>query len=291
MLYINYKTFNIKNMLQNSFIQLPGVGIKKEISIWKNGVLNWLDFINLKENDCNVNNMRKYTPNIETCLDKLDNKDIIYFYNILPSSESWRLFGEFQNHCLYLDIETNGGDSYSGYITTIATYDGKKIKYYVNGENLDDFKRDIYDHKILITYNGKSFDIPFIENYFNIELNHAQIDLRYVLKSLGYKGGLKSCEKQMGINREGLEGVDGYFAIHLWNDYYYNANQNALETLLAYNIEDSINLEQLMQISFNMKVDNLGFNSFEKIPECITPQNLFQPHLDTILNIKSKLIF
>lgn len=278
-------------MLQNSFIQLPGVGIKKEKSIWKNGVLNWLDFINLNENDCNENNMSKYIPNIKTYLNKLDNRDIIYFYNILPSSESWRLFGEFQNDCLFLDIETNGGDSFSGYITTIATHDGKKIKYYVNGKNLDDFKRDIYDYKILITYNGKSFDIPFIENYFNVELNHAQIDLRYVLKSLGYKGGLKSCEKQIGINRKGLEGVDGYFAIHLWHDYYYNANQNALETLLAYNIEDSINLKQLMQFSFNMKIDNLGFNSFEKIPECIAPQNLFQPSLDTILDIKSKLVF
>jgi hypothetical protein len=28
--------------------------------------------------------------------------------------------------------------------------------------------------------NGKSFDIPFIESFFNIRLNHAQIDLRYV---------------------------------------------------------------------------------------------------------------
>ena len=109
-------------MLQNSFIQLPGVGIKKEKSMWKNGVLNWLDFINLNENDCNENNMSKYIPNIKTYLNKLDNRDIIYFYNILPSSESWRLFGEFQNDCLFLDIETNGGDSFSGYITTIDTF-------------------------------------------------------------------------------------------------------------------------------------------------------------------------
>ena len=123
----------------------------------------------------------------------------------------------------------------------------------VNGENLDDFIKDVFNSKILVTYNGKSFDIPFIEKYFNIKLNHAQIDLRYTLKSLGYGGGLKSCEKQLGLNRDGLEGVDGYFAIHLWNEYYYNANQDALKTLLAYNIEDSINLERLMQISYNMK--------------------------------------
>lgn len=275
-------------MLQNSFIQLPGVGIKKEISIWKSGVLNWPDL--MKRKDLH-NKFGKYIPNMRTCLEKVKNKDITYFYNILPSSECWRLYKEFQQHCLYLDIETNGGDFYSGTITTIATYDGKKIKCYVNGKNLDDFKNDIYDHKILVTYNGKSFDIPFIENYFNIELNHAQIDLRYVLKSLGYKGGLKNCEKQMGIEREGLDGIDGYFAIHLWNDYYYNSNQNALESLLAYNIEDSINLEQLMQTAFNMKINNLGFDSFKKIAKCLPPQNLFQPHLATILDIKSKLVF
>ena len=32
-------------MLQNSFIQLPGVGVKKEELLWKKGVLNWDDFI------------------------------------------------------------------------------------------------------------------------------------------------------------------------------------------------------------------------------------------------------
>ena len=104
-------------------------------------------------------------------------------------------------------------------------------------------------------------------NYFNIQLNHAQIDLRYTLASLGFRGGLKSCEQQLGLKRYGLDGIDGYFAIHLWNDYYYNANQKALETLLAYNIEDCINLEKLMQISYNRKIDSLGFENFEKISD------------------------
>ena len=107
--------------------------------------------------------------------------------------------------------------------------------------------------------------MPYIENYFNIKLNHCQIDLRYTLSSLGYKGGLKICEKQLGLNRNGLDHVDGFFAIHLWNDFYYNANQKALETLLAYNIEDCIKLEKLMIIAFNMKIDELGFKNFKKV--------------------------
>ncbi len=276
-------------MLQNSFIQLPGVGVKKEELLWKKGVLNWDDFILQSAYSKYQAKKNKLLLNIEACINKLSKKDATYFYNILPFSESWRLYKEFRNHCLYLDIETNGGDLYSGFITTIATYDGNNIKYYVNGENLDDFIKDVFNSKILVTYNGKSFDIPFIENYFNIKLNHAQIDLRYTLKSLGYGGGLKSCEKQLGLNRDGLEGVDGYFAIHLWNEYYYNANQDALKTLLAYNIEDSINLERLMQISYNMKVVNLGFKNFEEISFSATPNNLFKPHFETILMIRSKL--
>ena len=64
--------------------------------------------------------------------------------------------------------------------------------------------RTFFIIKFLITYNGKLFDIPFIENFFNVELNHAQIDLRYILKSLGYVGGLKSCEKQLGLKDTAL---------------------------------------------------------------------------------------
>jgi len=278
-------------MLQNSFILLPGIGVKKEKSLWNDGVFSWDDFIYMiKESHLKLY-QNKSTLHIETCFNKLTENDINYFYNTLPSADEWRLFKEFQNQCLFLDIETNGGDAISGFITTIASYDGKEIRYYVNGINLDDFINDVFDYKILITYNGKSFDIPFIENYFNIELNHAQIDLRYTLASLGYIGGLKSCEHKLGLSRNVLDGVDGYFAIHLWNDYYYNANEQALETLLAYNIEDSVNLAKLMEISFNMKIDNLGFKIFEKVPNSQTPDNFFHPHFETISKIKSKIYY
>jgi uncharacterized protein len=51
----------------------------------------------------------------------------------------------------------------------------------------------------------------FIENYFGIQLNHALIDLRYALGSLGYKGGLKGCERQLGMDKGDLRDVDGFF--------------------------------------------------------------------------------
>jgi uncharacterized protein YprB with RNaseH-like and TPR domain len=102
---------------------------------------------------------------------------------------------------------------------TIALYDGKSIFTYVQGQNLDEFTRDIQKYKVIVTYNGKCFDVPFIESYFRVKMPQAHIDLRYLLKSLGYTGGLKGCEKKAGIDRGEMEGIDGYFAVLLWDDY------------------------------------------------------------------------
>ena len=127
-------------------------------------------------------------------------------------------------------------------ITTIALYDGESIQTYVQGQNLEDFIEDIQKYKVIVSYNGKSFDIPFIEHYFNIRLDHAHIDLRYVLYSLGFRGGLKGCERQLGMDRGDLSDIDGFFAVLLWDEYQRTGDQKALDTLLAYNIQDTINL-------------------------------------------------
>jgi len=34
---------------------------------------------------------------------------------------------------------------------------------YINGQNLNDFLDDIKKYKIIVTYNIKTFDVPFIE--------------------------------------------------------------------------------------------------------------------------------
>jgi uncharacterized protein YprB with RNaseH-like and TPR domain len=81
-----------------------------------------------------------------------------------------------------------------------------------------------------------------------------------VLASLGYKGGLKGCERQLGLTREGLEEVDGFFAVLLWKDFKKNKNHKALETLLAYNIQDVVNLEALMIKAYNKKLKDTPFS-------------------------------
>ena len=204
----------------------------------------------------------------------------------MPSAHHWRIFPEFRESIAYVDIETTGLYSWSDQVTTIAVYDGSSIVTYVQGQNLHEFKEDIQKYKVLVTYNGKCFDVPFLESYFGIKLNQVHIDLRYVLKSLGYTGGLKGCERKAGIDRGDLEGVDGYFAVLLWNEYQRNKNDKALETLLAYNIQDVVNLESLMVLSYNLKLKETPFNESHQLAVPSSPRIPFQADLQTIDRIK-----
>jgi len=224
-------------MLKNTFIHVPGLGIKSEQRIWSSGVHTWDDLL---RGDCPYSfHMRKDTITrcIEESADHLSSKNPNYFGDLLSFNQFWRFFPEFRESTAYLDIETTGLDSWSNKITTIALYDGKSIFTYVQGRNLDEFKNDIQRYKVLVTYNGRCFDVPFLECYFGIKLDQVHIDLRYLLRNLGYIGGLKGCERKAGLDRRGLDGIDGYSAVLLWNDYQRSRNPKSLETLLAYNIQ------------------------------------------------------
>ena len=196
---------------------------------------------------------------IEDSIEHLSNRNPNFFGQRLPSNQFWRLFAEFRESIAYLDIETTGLNFCYNSITTIALYDGKSIFTYVDGQNVDEFQENIQRYRVFVTYNGRCFDVPFIMSCLGIKLNQVHIDLRYLLRSLGYTGGLKGCEKKAGIDRGDLEGIDGYFAVLLWDDYRRNKNQKALETLLAYNIRDVVNLEILMVLSCNLRLKDTPF--------------------------------
>src|SRR5262249_51543513 len=157
-------------------------------------------------------------------------------------NQRWRLFPDFRDRCAFLDIETTGLGGPGDYVTAVALYDGATVRHFVHGDNLADFPDALAPYGLLVTYNGSSFDLPFLERQFRCDIRQAHIDLRYVLKSLGVAGGLKNCEKRLGIERPGLESVDGAVAVLLWHEFQRRQDQQALETLLAYNAQDALNL-------------------------------------------------
>jgi len=83
-----------------------------------------------------------------------------------------------------------------------------------------------------------------------------------------------------------LAGVDGFFAVLLWHDYKRSGNEKALETLLAYNIQDVLTLENLMVIAYNMKIKNTPFYD-KQVPAPVLPEIPFDADLGTVNRIRS----
>jgi uncharacterized protein YprB with RNaseH-like and TPR domain len=277
-------------MLKNTFIHIPGIGIKTEKRFWEFGIQHWNRFSGNPSIHLSPARKDVIRTSLEESHQHFESGDPTYFSERMPANLHWRFFPEFRDSTVYLDIETTGLKMWGFEITTISLYDGKSIYYYIKGQNLDSFLDRIKKYKVIVTYNGKSFDVPFIESHFGITLNHAHIDLRYILYSLGYAGGLKRCEIQLGMDRGDLSDIDGYFAVLLWYEYQINGNKRALDTLLAYNIQDVLNLENLMVIAYNLKIKNTPFYE-NQLPEPVLPENPFEVDRMIVEKIKGEMGF
>lgn len=275
-------------MLKNTFCHIPGIGRRWEDRLWSLGLHSWDKALNENPAGLPSSMHSVIRAHLRKSIGELEEQNAAFFAERMPTGERWRIFPDFHHTVAYVDIETTGLRPELSAITTIALYDGKSVHYYVQDQNLPDFVEQIKRYKLIVTYNGKCFDIPFIERFFGIEMTAAHIDLRYVLRSLGYTGGLKGCERKLGIDRGELDGLDGYFAVLLWSDYVDNGNELALETLLAYNIEDVINLEKLMVIAYNMKVKHTPFGGSHQFDLAGSPEIPFKPDMDTIQKIRKE---
>ncbi|HXG66173.1 MAG TPA: ribonuclease H-like domain-containing protein, partial [Blastocatellia bacterium] len=177
-------------MLKQTFCHLPGIGPVKERNLWAAGIRSWDALLGAAAFGLPRIRVASLSRHIEESYRHLETGDPAHFAERLAADQHWRLFADFRHSIAYLDIETTGL-GYGDHITTIAIYDGQSVFHYIHNQNLNDFIADIRRYRLLVTYNGKCFDVPFIENQFGIRMTQAHIDLRYVLGSLGYRGGLK----------------------------------------------------------------------------------------------------
>ncbi len=143
-----------------------------------------------------------------------------------------------------LDIETTGLDRFSE-VTSIATWRNGQAKCFVRDINLADFLYELPGTSLLVTYNGKRFDLPFLRREFDIDLMRPHLDLMYPLRAMGYRGGLKVCERRLGFQRRYSEGTDGMEAVRLWYAWSVCGRGEALRRLAVYNVEDTYSLAWL----------------------------------------------
>lgn len=233
-------------MLTHSFIHLPGIDSTVEELLWSRGIVSWDQ---LEQDEIATDS--EVSEAIAESRERLAARDAAYFAANMPVHETWRLYSEFFDETVFLDIETTGlgGDAYT---TVCGVLDRTGFSAFSRGDELDALPEYLEQFKLIVTFNGKSFDVPFLRRELGQGLlsDAAHMDLMHVLRKLGLKGGLKAIEKSLGVGRpSSLSTLDGRDAITLWA-MSEEGEEEALETLIRYNAEDVLVLPRLAAIAF-----------------------------------------
>ena len=231
-------------LLKNSFLHIPGFTIGDEEKLWRSGVNTWKQAINSRQ----LSSTQEIV--LQQSTQALINRDAVFFNEHFPVSERWRLLPEFRQETAFLDIETTGLGKDS-YITVCGILDVSGFSSYVRGENLDELVPILDKYKLVVTFNGISFDIPYLKRELGpLMIDTAHVDLMYILRNVGLKGGLKKIERICGLERnDDLSMLTGRDAVFLWS-MAQEGEPHALETLIRYNAEDVSSLPLLTEFAY-----------------------------------------
>lgn len=241
-------------MIQKSFIILPGINSNNEQKLWNKGIDHWDKFIE-KENIERIKPSRKIFLNqkLREAKHHLRSYNSSYFKDLMKPSDSWRLYDHFKDDVVFLDIETDGLSRWND-VTVVGLFDGINTKTMIKDINLnfDVLKEELSKYKLIVTFNGASFDLPFIEKRYPGTIPKIpHLDLRFACKKIGLSGGLKNIEKELGMKRRDLvDGLDGGDALTLWKMYKGSGDEHYLNLLVEYNEEDIINLKKIAEHTY-----------------------------------------
>ncbi len=151
----------------------------------------------------------------------------------------------------FIDIETTGLSADNCDITVIGIYvvNGayERFTHLVGDEvTVEKLMSALEGVKVIHTYNGSRFDLPFIRSKLGVDLERSfeHCDLMYHCWRRNLFGGLKQVERCLCISRR-LAEINGYEAVRLWWRYMNDHDREALDMLLEYNREDVVNLKIL----------------------------------------------
>ncbi|GBF49716.1 exonuclease [Leptospira ryugenii] len=252
--------FNL-SLLKTSFALFPGIGPELEKKIWEYGIADWDDFLHFTPNQDHAwwkwafPDLQEIKQAIPIWKKAYQKKDAQFFSQNLPYRDLWKVWEISPEKFCFLDIETTGIE-FNSHVTVVSLYQAGEMKTYQRGKNLEYLLDGIQSDTILVSYNGKRFDVPFLEKEFHQKIPNVHLDLMNVLHDMGIKGGLKKSEEILGLVRaEEIAKIDGKVAPILWKDYQENDNLSSLQLLVAYNQEDTINLKYILEEVYRRKVE------------------------------------
>lgn len=173
----------------------------------------------------------------------------------------------YDEEAVFLDIETTGLSPMRSFIYLIGLVfiDLKKVTMHITqliAEDRDEeeeilrlMKERLKGYKTVVTYNGNSFDLPFIakrsERYGIEPIAMDSFDMyeklrlhKDTLKLDGLKQ--KNIEKKLGITRE--DRYNGGECISFYKDYVKNKNRESFNRFVLHNYDDLLYMPATMSI-------------------------------------------
>ncbi len=240
-------------MLLSTFKHLSGIGPKKEKQLWYSGILTWKDFDRQKKQLSQLPGfIRPEQQELSESWEAYRCGDTAYFAHKLPPNEYYRIALTYPNETLFLDIETTGLSWYYDHITLVGWSMGEKYKVYIKGDDETELFDAFRSAKALVTFNGSLFDLKFLYNEFpELPPIQSHIDLRFLSRRVGLKGGQKFIEKEIGVRRNNeIQEMEGESAPLLW--YKFCAGDlEALKELIAYNQADVYGMKVILDEVIN----------------------------------------
>lgn len=253
---------HFKNQMNNNLKLLPKIGIKTEQNLKNKG---YTTIESLKGHDKYCDEASKFMENIDDLsfseiIDVLDKnkyskkcRDNVIKSISLTDRENFK----------FMDIETLGLSNVPIILIGIAEIKKDKIissQYFLRdiheeGAIIEAYLSHLDEDSVHVTFNGKSFDVPFIKNRcrynrLGADLELPHLDLMYFAKNL-WKDDLPNCQLQtiekelFGIEREG--DVPGQYIPNYYNTYLIERNIGPIVPIIEHNRQDIVSLASFLE--------------------------------------------
>ena len=253
---------DFKSQINHNLKLLPRVGLKTEEKLKNKG---YATIESLKDHD-------KYCDMASKFLNEIDDMSFGEIVDLLDSNRYSKRCRDNLIKCIsltepenfkFMDIETKGLSNVPIILIGIAEIRGSKIissQYFLRDYReepniIEAYLSHLDEDSVHVTFNGKSFDVPFIKNrslYNGIEadLNLPHLDLMYFAKNL-WKEKLPNCQLQtieremFGIEREG--DVPGQYIPGYYDTYLMENNIGPVVPIIEHNCQDIVSLASFLK--------------------------------------------
>ena len=253
---------DFKNQINHNLKLLPKIGFKKEEALKNNGY----------ETIKSLENHDTYGDVASKFLDEIDEMSFCEIMDLLDRNRYSKKCRDNLLKCIsltdcenfkFMDIETKGLSNVPVILIGVAEIKGNHIissQYFLRDYSEEDavlvaYLSHLDEDSVHVTFNGKSFDVPFIKNRCtynridaNLDLPH--LDLMHFAKNL-WKDELPNCKLQtierefFGIERQ--EDVPGQYIPGYYDTYLSENNIGPIVPIIEHNRQDIVSLAAFLE--------------------------------------------